>query len=159
VSRQIEANGFVPVPREAVFDFLAELANHWRVADRFVEVLELDGSTGGRVRLRGPLGTRRTARTTVVAAESPHHIAGVAELGAHTRARVQWTLIPAHRGTRVMLSACVERAGPLDRLLLRLGGRAWLTRRFTGTLANLARHFAVDRGARRVHAMPIPAAR
>ena len=52
-----------------VFAFLADLENHWLLADRFVEVVELAGPpgarTGGRVRVRGPLRLRRTATIRV----------------------------------------------------------------------------------------------
>jgi hypothetical protein len=37
----IEAAALVPAPPEDVFAFLSDLRNHWRLADRFVEVLTL----------------------------------------------------------------------------------------------------------------------
>jgi hypothetical protein len=43
---------------------------------------------------------------------------------------------------RVRLAAKVRSAGPLDRLLLAAGGRAWLRRRFTVTLSRLAQTVA-----------------
>jgi Polyketide cyclase / dehydrase and lipid transport len=134
----ISASGLVPAGREAVFAFLAELDNHWRVADRWIDVVALDGDgDGGHVRLHGPLGLRRTARTQVLAAQPPALLEGNAELG-RTLARVSWTLQEHPRGTLVQLEARVERAGAADRLLLALGGRAWLRRRFAVTLAHLA---------------------
>jgi hypothetical protein len=42
----------------------------------------------------------------------------------------------------VNLVATVLAAGPIDRLLLAAGGRAWLRRRFTVTLNHLARTVA-----------------
>jgi hypothetical protein len=48
---------------------------------------------------------------------------------------VRWRLHPAQAGTEVSLEATVDRTGPLDWLLLRLGGRRWLERRFAGALA------------------------
>src|SRR4029453_8802813 len=44
--------------------------------------------------------------------------------------------------TDVTLSAELEEATPLDRLLLALGGRAWLQRRFASVLGRLADLFA-----------------
>lgn len=144
---EIEATAIVRASPEEVFDFLDDLANHWRLVDRFVEVIELDGPLGrppesGLVRLCGPLGVRRTVRTRVTAARRPRLIIGTAELGDHTRARVSWTLAGRLGQTRVRLAAEVEHASMLDRLLLALGGRAWLRRRFAHGLEALAARFA-----------------
>src|SRR4051812_21229754 len=143
---EIEATGIVPGPPEEVFDFLSDLANHWRLVDRFVEVLSLDGDSAV-VRLRGPLGVRRTVHTHVTAERSPRLIIGVAELPSGTRARVSWTLAGRMGQTRVRLAAEVEHAGPLDRLLLALGGRVWMRRRFSFGLERLAERFASGDGA------------
>jgi hypothetical protein len=154
---RIESRSVVPARREAVFEFLSDLENHWEVGDRFIEVLSLDRSRagasepaparGGHVRVRGPLGLRRTAATRVIEAEPPGFIAGTAQLGERTRARVSWTLAEVSEATEVRLSATVEDAGPLDRLLLNLGGRVWLRRHFAAILARLAERFerSVDR--------------
>jgi hypothetical protein len=85
---------------------------------------------------------RRTVRTRVTAARRPRLIVGTAELGEHTRARVSWTLAGRPGHTRVHLAAEVEHADALDRLLLALGGRAWLRRRFAHALEALAQRFA-----------------
>jgi hypothetical protein len=198
--RSISATGLVAAPPEDVFDFLSSLENHWRLVDRFVVVVSVDG-TAAVVRLGGPFGLRRTARTRVTSAVRPRAIVGVAELRGGTRARVTWTLEPAGAapagagagspragsagagsagagagsagagagsaaaglapappgtggppappapsgatppGTHVRLAAEVERAGWLDRLVLTLGGREWMRRRFTGGLARLAARY------------------
>jgi uncharacterized protein YndB with AHSA1/START domain len=141
---EIEAVALVAAAPEEVFEFLSDLANHWRLLDSQVDVQELDGTPPDRavVRLRGPLGVRRTVRTHVTAARNPRLIIGVAELGDGTRARVSWTLAGRLGQTRVRLAAEVERADPLDRLLLALGGRVWLKRRFGFALERLAGRFA-----------------
>jgi hypothetical protein len=95
----------------------------------------------GGVRIRGPLGIHRRARTTLVSTEPPALIRGRAELG-RTVGHVTWTLQPAGGGTRVTLDATVERAWAGDRLLLRLGGRRWLRRRFERVLETLERQLA-----------------
>jgi uncharacterized protein YndB with AHSA1/START domain len=143
---EIEAVALVPAAPEEVFAFLSELANHWRLLDSHVEVLELDGAPADRavVRLRGPLGVRRTVSTRVTAAREPRLIIGTAELGAGTRARVSWTLAGRLGNTRVRLAAEVEHAEPLDRMLLALGGRSWLRRRFAFGLERLAERFSAQ---------------
>jgi Polyketide cyclase / dehydrase and lipid transport len=136
------AGAVVPAPREAVFDFLSELDNHWMVADRWIDVVRLDGDgDGGRVRICGPLGLRRTVLTRVLHAEPPETLEGSATLG-RTVARVRWELSEHHGATLVRLVAEVQRAGPLDRLALAAGGRRWLHRRFGATVVALAHHFA-----------------
>ena len=40
---EIEATALIAASPEVVFDFLSDLANHWRLVDRFVEVIELSG--------------------------------------------------------------------------------------------------------------------
>jgi polyketide cyclase/dehydrase/lipid transport protein len=140
----IEADGLVPAGREAVFAFLASLDRHWQLADRWIEVVSLDGDRGGRVRMRGPLGVHRTATTRVVESRAPDYLHGTASMGA-TEGHVTWTLSEAGEGsTRVRLEASVVRARPLDRLLLAAGGRLWLRRRLRATIAALARAVAVS---------------
>lgn len=138
----IEATALIPAPAEEVFAFLSDLSNHWRLANSHVEVLELDGDRrGGVVRVLGPLGLHRTARTHVTAAHQARLVVGVAELRGGTRARVSWTLAGRGRVTRVRLAAEIEHASPLDRLVLMIGGRAWMRRMFDRTLGRLADRF------------------
>ena len=115
-------------PPDVVFEFLSDLRNHWRLEPHF---LELDGMSadGGVVRVKGPLGISRVARTRVVGAERPRLLRGVAELGRGTIGAVRWEITPAVPGTsQVQFSAVVERASTLDRVLLACGGRWWLNR-------------------------------
>jgi hypothetical protein len=138
----IQATALVRAEPEVVFDFLSDLRNHWLLASRFVGVVTLDAAdggpaNGGTVRIRGPLGTRRTARTRVIAAKPYRLMIGTAELAGGTRARVSWTLAGRLGSTRVRLAAEIERAGRLDRVLLALGGRWWLRRGFESTLRAL----------------------
>src|SRR3954468_14226740 len=109
---EIEAVALVPAAPEEVFAFLSDLANHWRLLDAHVDVLELDGSAPDHavVRLRGPMRVRRTVHTRVTAARDPRLIIGGAELGAGPRARVGGTLAARLGQTRVRLAAEVEHA-------------------------------------------------
>ena len=154
----IAAEALVPAPAEEVFGYLSDLGNHWQLADRFVEVLSLerpegaseaDPATGGRVRIRGPFGLHRTAATRVAAMDAPREMTGSAHVGRATTAEVRWTLTPSDNQTGVRLEARVLAAGVLDRLLLNLGGRAWLRRRFAGVLERLGEHFSPGGRTRR----------
>jgi hypothetical protein len=142
--QEIRASRLVHARQDELFEFLADLENHWRLADRFIDVKTLERQEGGRahggrVRMRGPLGVRRTAATQVLAADPPQQIVGVAEVGRRTRAFVRRRLNPDHGSSRVRLEATIDRLGRLDRLLLLLGGRRWLERRFRSVLHRLAR--------------------
>ena len=145
---RIQASRIVDEPAARVFEFLADLRNHWRLDNRFVEVGTLENAehepTGGRILLAGPLGLSREARARVLAADPPDaqgraRLAGEAKLGRKTLGRVGWELRHAAPGeTRVRLWAEVERASLADRLVLAFGGRWWLRRLFSAALAKLA---------------------
>lgn len=136
---RIDASRVVRASREAVFAFLSDLENHWKLTGRWVEAVALADSNGS-VRIHGPLWLRRTARTTVVDATPNEVMHGTAELSGGTRAVIAWELSPANGGTSVRLSADVERAALPDRMLLVLGGRPWMERRFEAILARLDEH-------------------
>jgi hypothetical protein len=144
----IEAAALIPAPPEHVFDFLADLDNHWRLTGRYIKLDRARPPEGGVVVvLRGPLGIRRCVTTRLTVTRRPRLLIGTAELGEETRARVSWTLAGRlGRETRVRLAAEIERTDPLDRLLLAAGGRAWLRRRFEATLRHLAEQFERDSG-------------
>jgi hypothetical protein len=125
---------------ERVYALVADLENHWRLGDRYMrlEAIRADGR-GGRITIRTPFGVRRTARTNVTAARAPHVFGGTAAVGRRTHAHAYWTIEPNGPGARVGLEATVVAAGVVDRLLLSVGGRWWLRRRFRHVLAGLAR--------------------
>jgi uncharacterized protein YndB with AHSA1/START domain len=145
----MEAEVVVPAAPEAVFDYLARLDNHWRLMDGSVEVLALDGDgedgpDRAVVRLHGPLGLGRIAHTQVLDAERPSLLRGRASIGhlanggRVTEGEVTWRITPSDNGgARVRLSASVRCAGLSDRLVLALGGTAWMRTRFDAALARL----------------------
>ena len=132
----ITAERAVAAPPERVFDFLADLRNHWRLERRFLEVDEL-GEDGGKIRLKGPLGLSRTVETRVLEAERPVRVSGRADLRGGTVGLVSWDIRPSGTGSIVRLSAEVPEASPWDRLFLALGGRAWFAGLFRDALENL----------------------
>ena len=137
----------MPATRAELFERLARLENHWELADRWVEVVSLNGARGtpadgGVVRLHGPMGLSRTARTTVDRIEPPSLISGTAQVGPRTTGRVSWVLTAAQRGTLVTLSGELVEAAALDRLVWAAGGRAWMQRRLRGTLEGLRAEYS-----------------
>jgi uncharacterized protein YndB with AHSA1/START domain len=135
----IAASGRIDAAPEDVFAALDDLAGHWRLLDRWTEIVDVapDGRSA-TVRLRGPLGLRRTARTRVLASDPPRGLEGEARVGRGTVGRVRWTLTADGGGTLVDLQAEVVAAGGLDRVLLALGASRWLRARFADALARLA---------------------
>jgi hypothetical protein len=84
---------------------------------------------GGVVRVRGPFGLSRVARTQMLAAEPLSTLRGRAEIGRGTIGAVRWEITPAEPGTcHVRFTAEVECASAFDRLLLACAGRWWLAR-------------------------------
>ena len=138
---RIEASRELSALPAAVFAFLSDLENHWKLTGRWVEAVALDHSNG-TVRIHGPLGLRRTARTIVVDAEPDRVMHGTAVLSGGTVARIAWELGEAPRGSSVRLSAEIDQAALPDRALLALGGRAWMKRRFQAILARLEEQVA-----------------
>ncbi len=132
----IAAERAVAAPPERVFEFLADLRNHWRLEQRFLELDEL-GEDGGKIRLKGPLGLSRTVWTQVLEAERPTRVAGRADLSGGTVGLVAWDIRPSGPGSTVRLSAEVPQASAFDRVFLALGGRAWFRGLFRRALENL----------------------
>jgi uncharacterized protein YndB with AHSA1/START domain len=140
VGQPIRATGDLDQPPERVYAFLADLRNHWRLSRRFAELEQLDGDrSGGRVRIRGPFGLSRRARTRVLEAEEPREVRGRADVGRGTIGSVRWLVEPHDGGSRVTLAAEVERASLLDRAILALGGRVLLRRGFAEAIEQLGR--------------------
>ena len=124
-------------PPDAVFEFLSDLRNHWSLEPHFLE-LDAMNADGGVVRVKGPLGISRVARTYVDSAEHPSQLRGHAEIGRGTIGAVRWEITPVVPGTsHVRFSAVVERATAFDRVLLACGGRWWMKRIVVAAVARL----------------------
>ena len=137
--RSIAATVHLQHSADVVFEFLSDLRNHWRLEERFFELDDVTAD-GGRVRIRGPLGLRRVARTKVLEAEPPGPVGrlhGHAEIGRSTRGDVFWEIAPADGGSNVTLAAVPQRLGLVDKLLLVMGGRRWMCALLRDALARL----------------------
>src|SRR4051794_38862105 len=122
----IVASRRIPAPTEAVIRFLADLEHHVRLAPESVQVLRLSRPPGrparALVQLVGPLGMQRTASTELLQTPLAHSIAGQARIGKRTLATVRWCVEENDGGSVVTLRATVDAAGPIDRVVLLLGG-------------------------------------
>lgn len=142
----ISASRSIGGDRDELFGFLASSDNHRLLGVPGISLLGLDADggplRGGWVSV-GPPGLRRLVRTHVVHADPPARLAGSALLESGTEAHVSWTLRRCgDRATAVELTAVLGPIARFDALLLALGGRRWLRRRFADTLDRFAAELA-----------------
>jgi hypothetical protein len=149
---RISARRALPVGPEEAFAFLSLAHNHRRLVTAQVGLCELhltdDGELHGALMvLRGPLWLRRAARTRVVSTRRPEHLAGAARVGSGTEVEVRWDLDGADPEAAVaILTATVTRLATIERVLLAIGGRAWVKRLFAATLDQLAAELCEEPG-------------
>lgn len=145
-----------------VFELVGDLDRHGDLTDRGLRILTLDGPrgrrTGGVVELRGPAGLTRLARTRVRGAEPHARLWGTAETADGARALLEWRFRPQDGRTDVEVRLDVQAANRRDRMLLRLGGRAWLRARLRAALDRLA-HAAARGPHLGPPARPVPTSR
>jgi len=123
-------------PREEVWDYLADIANHAEFTDHFLEDWRLTREetygvgAGARWKSTAPFQRFPWGDSTIVEAERPGRIVEVGRMGKYNRIRTisVYELQPSGRGTRVKLTFESEPQLGSDKFLERLGGRAWRKR-------------------------------
>lgn len=146
-------------PATAVYAFLLERENHWRLDGPRIQLLELAPGSGprmqGRLVVRGPFAIRRTASIRLVGYRPPALLDGVAKIGRRTRVHVRWNLhATGAETTRVELTATISPIAVIDRLLLALGGQALMRTAFAHTLYMLSQQPIVVPRGRRLKVLP-----
>jgi uncharacterized protein YndB with AHSA1/START domain len=136
---EVRAARTIAAAPEEIFAFLAEPDRHWQLLGRRLEPLRAYDGERSQVRLRGPLGIRRTLWIRLATERPPHELVGRVEAGGGaTIGTVRWLVEAAGPiASAVELTAGTELAGWLDRLLLLAGGAHWLRRSLELTLAAL----------------------
>lgn len=133
-------------PREEVFEYLADIANHAEFTDHFLTDWHLTREdpygqgAGARFRVKAPLARFSWADTTLIQVQPPYRIVEAGRSGKFNRVRVlgTYTLTPASEGTtRVQFTSETEPATFADRLLERLGARRWLRRQNSKAMRRL----------------------
>ena len=145
----VTAHVLISASREAVFDYVADLANRVAFADHYLKDFHLtrprSSGVGAAARFRLDVpGARTWAESGVAESERPRRIVEEGRMGRLGRSTwwTVWDLSAADPGaTRVELSVGTEPATRVDRLRESLGARRWHRRQARTTLARLRRVF------------------
>jgi hypothetical protein len=124
---EVSAAGSISASAERIFVFVQTLEHQFELIGGRAERLAA-ASTSARVRLRGPLGVCRTVSASLTYARSPESIVGRVEAGRSSRGTVRWSVQRSGVGSWVQVIAHADALGPVDAMLLWLGGRRWLAR-------------------------------
>ena len=145
-------------PREEVFDYLADIANHPEFSDHYLKdwrltrVDSVGPGAGARFRLDAPFQRFGWADMTFIEVERPFRIVAVGRGGKFNRNKTfsTWTLTPSGQGTRVEHSTETEPALITDRIMEGFGLRGWFKRGGRRALRRLQSILEEnqDRGAR-----------
>ncbi len=143
---QITVSTTIAKPREQVFEYLADIANHAEFTDHYLVDWHLTREdpyglgAGARFRIKAPLSRFSWADVTFSDVQAPFRIVERGRGGKYNRIRMlgSYTLSPGPAGTTkveytletlpVMLS---------DKLMEAFGGRAWSKRQATKALRRL----------------------
>lgn len=144
----------IGAPREALFTYLADIANVPEYADHLIEEVHLlreetvGRGAGLRFKLKGARFNRFPwADMTWVELDRPRRLLGVGRMGKFNRIRVlyEWVLEPAGAGaTRVALTVRTQPKTPTDRLIEGLGTGRRMRRGWGRALKRLRTIFEED---------------
>jgi uncharacterized protein YndB with AHSA1/START domain len=133
-------------PREEVFEYLADIANHPEFSDHYLEKWRLTRTdsfgvgAGARYRLKRRFNRYAWEDITLVDVQRPHRIVGVGRGGKFNRVKTYstWELSPAHGGgTRVQYTTETVPAMLSDRFAEAWGFRGWVKRKSAKALKRL----------------------
>jgi len=141
-------------PREEVFDYLLDVANHPEFTDHFLvdwHLTRVESSgpgAGARFRVDAPLNRFSWGDISLTEVEPPHRIVLVGRGGKFNRIRHrgEWMLERAAGGTtRVQLTFETVPVLPSDRVMELFAGRGWFRRRLNRALRRLRAILEEDR--------------
>jgi uncharacterized protein YndB with AHSA1/START domain len=156
----ITASVTIDRPREEVFEYLADIANHQEFSDHYLKqwrLLRVDSygrGAGARFKIDAPLDRFGWGDMTFIDVERPQRIVAAGRAGKFNRNKTwtEWTLEPSgERTTRVSVTTESVPALPTDKLMEALTGRrGWFKRKLKRSLSRLQSILEEDhdRGAR-----------
>jgi uncharacterized protein YndB with AHSA1/START domain len=155
----VSANVSIDRPREEVFDYLADIANHQEFSDHYLKEWRLTRvdsygrGAGARFRVDAPLDRFGWGDMTFVEFEPPYRIAAAGRSGKFNRNKTwtEWKLEPQGNATRVEVTSESEPALPTDKLMEAVTRRRrWFNRGQRKALRRMQSILEedMDRGAR-----------
>lgn len=144
----VSASVTIEAPREQVFEYLADIANHPEFMDHFLTEWHLTrvdsygAGAGARFRMKAPFQRFAWGDLSFASVESPHRLLSVGRGGKFNRDKLwwEWRLDPVSGGgTQVTFTADLDTVMASDRFLQSLGYRGWLKRNAKKALRRLTR--------------------
>jgi uncharacterized protein YndB with AHSA1/START domain len=145
----------ISAPREQVFDYLQDIANHSEFTDHYLvdwHLTRIDSvgrGAGARFRVKMPGRRFNWADVTFAEVERPHRIVEVGRAGKNNRIRTLgvYELAPGAPGTtRVRFTLQTEPYTFSDRLLESFGARGWMRRKGKRAMRRLRTIMERDEG-------------
>jgi len=145
----------VGAPREQVFDYLRDIANHPEFTDHYLvdwHLTRIDSvglGAGARFRVKAPGNRFSWGDVTFIEVEAPHRIVEAGRTGKNNRIRtlgVYELAAGASGTTRVRFTLETVPATLADRLIEGLGARGWMKRKNTRAMRRLRSIIERDEG-------------
>jgi uncharacterized protein YndB with AHSA1/START domain len=142
-------------PREEVFEYLADIANHAEFSDHYLSDWHLTREAsygqgaGARFRVKAPLSRFAWADMTFVELQPPYRIVEHGRGGKYNRIRMLGTYMLSQSPggtTRVEYSLETVPVMLSDKLMEALGGRAWTRRQLAKSMRRLRTILEDNRG-------------
>jgi uncharacterized membrane protein len=133
-------------PREEIFEYLADIANHAEFSDHYLTSWRLlreetyGVGAGARFQIKAPLNRFSWADRTIAELGRPYRIVEHGRGGKFNRVRMLgiWTLSPGPSGTtRVEYTFETDPQLPSDRIMEALFGGRWIRRQIGKSLRRL----------------------
>src|SRR4051812_33802419 len=136
----VTAHVLIDRPREEVFDYLVDIANHPEFSDHYLKEWRLTRGesvgrgAGARFKIDAPLDRYAYGDMTFIEVERPHKIVAAGRSGKFNRNKTwtTWTLLPSGHATRVEVSTESDPALPTDKLMEAFTRRRGWTKRGLG---------------------------
>jgi uncharacterized protein YndB with AHSA1/START domain len=146
--RPVSVQSYISAPRDEVFDYIADLANHVAFTDHYLKEFHLarakSSGLGAAARFRVDLPSgHQWVEVQVVEHQRPRLLAMHGHGGRLGRVRIGIAYELSDEGgvTRVEMSTWTEPATRLDRLKEAMGARRWVKRKNRVALERLRKVF------------------
>ena len=159
--RPVSVSVTIDVPRERVFEYLSDVANHAEFSDHYLEEFRLERleSRGVGASISFRIGRRaQWGEAVITALDAPYRIEFTGQTGRLGRVGISaaYTLTPSgHRMTTVEYTVSTTPATRVDELREALGKRSWIRRRSRKALRRLAA--LLEGGSASAHAAGVAA--